>query len=118
MIVNSQNRKSSGILEDKLDNKRSKSLNILAYQKPQQSIPNRSGSFNPSLVNELRNPLTNIKLAAELLRSGDLYAEQKMFTDIIIRGVDRLNKLITDQFMIDKNGGFYLETKSEKDTPY
>jgi signal transduction histidine kinase len=61
-----------------------------------QILQKRPATFTSALVHELRNPLTNINLAAEILESGNLTEEQKKFVDIILRGAVRVNSLITD----------------------
>jgi signal transduction histidine kinase len=62
---------------------------------PLQIIKKKSGVFSTSLVHEVRNPLTNINLAADILELGGLSEEQKNFVEIIKRGVDRINNILT-----------------------
>ena len=51
--------------------------------------------FKTALVHEIRNPLTNIKLATELLEPSLRENEQQMrYLDIIKRNADRINVLI------------------------
>lgn len=52
--------------------------------------------FVYAAAHELRNPLSNIKLAVEMLRSKTSNDDQKMFLDIIIRSAGRINDLLLD----------------------
>ena len=52
--------------------------------------------FAVGLAHEVRNPLTNIGLAVEMLRSTELTDIQKLYIDIIMRGSGRINDLVTD----------------------
>lgn len=56
----------------------------------------QSGQFALDLAHEVRNPLSNIKLAVEMLRSVTNNDDQKMFLDIISRGSGRINDLLLD----------------------
>jgi len=52
-------------------------------------------AFTATLAHEVRNPLTNINLAVEMLASLNAGAEEKLLLDIIIRASARINELIT-----------------------
>ena len=52
--------------------------------------------FASALAHEVRNPLTNINLAVEMLQSTLMDSEQKMYLDIIMRGSVRIDDLVTD----------------------
>jgi len=52
--------------------------------------------FTNALAHEVRNPLTNINLAAEMLKAMLKDDEQKVFLDIIMRGSARINDLVAD----------------------
>ncbi|MEP6677200.1 MAG: ATP-binding protein [Ferruginibacter sp.] len=54
------------------------------------------GQFASALAHEVRNPLSNINLALELLKSTVLDNEQKMYMDIIIRGSGRISEVVVD----------------------
>jgi signal transduction histidine kinase len=59
-------------------------------------VPKQPGQFTTALAHEVRNPLSNINLAVEMLRSTIMDEEQKIFLDIIMRSSGRINGLITD----------------------
>ena len=52
--------------------------------------------FASALAHEVRNPLTNINLAVEMLHAGNLDHEQKLYLDMIIRASERINALVSD----------------------
>jgi signal transduction histidine kinase len=106
------------IMEEKLENKSTSSINKLAHSTPLQVLQDCTGIFAPALVHELRNPLTNIKLAAEILKSGSLNEEQRMFADTILRGVIRINNLVTDYLISYKKDEIISVSSSDKDSPY
>jgi signal transduction histidine kinase len=58
--------------------------------------PQRTNPFTSALVHEVRNPLSNIKLSLEMLKSAIGEVDRKRYIDIIARGSDRINELITD----------------------
>ncbi|MEJ0082732.1 MAG: histidine kinase dimerization/phospho-acceptor domain-containing protein [Puia sp.] len=60
-----------------------------------QILKKKSGVYATSLVHEVRNPLTNINLAADILVLGSLSEEQEKFVDIIKRGAERINHILT-----------------------
>src|SRR6185295_8621622 len=62
---------------------------------PKKLDPDR-GEFVYALTHELRNPLSTIKLAVEMLRSMTNNEDQEMFFDIISRGATRINDLLLD----------------------
>jgi signal transduction histidine kinase len=61
-------------------------------------------AFPSALAHEVRNPLTNINLALEMLTSTMLDDDQKLFLDIAKRGSSRINGLITDLLNSSKSG--------------
>ena len=63
---------------------------------PLQILKKKSGVFATSLVHEVRNPLTNINLAADILGLGSLSEEQEKFVAIIKRGAERINHILTN----------------------
>jgi signal transduction histidine kinase len=71
-------------------------LQKIATGIPLQIIKNKSGVFSTALVHEVRNPLTNITLATELIEMDALNEEQKKFIQIIKRSVDRINTILSD----------------------
>jgi len=52
--------------------------------------------FASALVHEVRNPLSNINLAVEMLKSLTSDDNHKIYLDIIVRGAVRINDLVTD----------------------
>ena len=52
--------------------------------------------FAPALAHEVRNPLSNINLAVEMLQSMIQDEEQKQYVDIILRASERINGLVND----------------------
>jgi signal transduction histidine kinase len=62
---------------------------------PIQILKKKSGVFATSLVHEVRNPLTNINLAVDILSLGNISEEQEKFVEIIKRGVERINHILT-----------------------
>jgi signal transduction histidine kinase len=56
----------------------------------------RPGQFASALAHEVRNPLSNINLAVEMLKSLVSNDDQKIYLDIIKRGAGRINNLVTD----------------------
>jgi two-component system, sporulation sensor kinase E len=63
---------------------------------PIQILKKKSGVFATSLVHEVRNPLTNINLAADMLGLSSLSEEQEKFVAIIKRGAERINHILTN----------------------
>lgn len=64
---------------------------------PANSIaPTQPGQFTAALAHEVRNPLTNINLAVEMLKSTKMDDEQRIYLDIIMRSSGRVNDLVTD----------------------
>lgn len=52
--------------------------------------------FLPALAHEVRNPLTAINLAVELLKQSGLDEEQQQFINVILRGSERIKELINN----------------------
>jgi signal transduction histidine kinase len=103
------------IMEDKLEEQRKISLKKFKAAVPPQVLQKRPLVFASALAHEVRNPLTNINLAAELIVSGTLDEEQKLFVEIIKRGVARINNLLTDFLTSHKNKEAHSETCSVND---
>jgi len=53
-------------------------------------------TISSTLTHELRNPLTNINLAVEILKRMITDKEQQAFLEIIVRGTMRINCLVND----------------------
>jgi signal transduction histidine kinase len=91
------------ILDDKFEEEeRTRLLHKITNGIPLQILKKKPGVYATSLVHEVRNPLTNINLAADILSLGNLSEEEEKFIDIIKRGVERINNLLAD-FLISHN---------------
>lgn len=91
------------VVEDKLaEEERVRLLHKINTGIPLQLLKKKPGVFATALVHEVRNPLTNIKLAADILGLGTLDEEQLKFVAIIDRGVERINKILAD-FLLSQN---------------
>jgi len=58
--------------------------------------------YIPALAHELRNPLTNIQLAVEFLKSAIKDDQLSIFPDIILRSTTRINELIIELLKYDQ----------------
>lgn len=54
-----------------------------------------SAQFNAALAHEIRNPIANINLSVEMLRSMLPDNASKIYLDIIARGTKRINDVVT-----------------------
>ena len=70
-----------------------KLINTLA---PQVKELNQSVEFTYTLAHEIRNPLSTINLAVEMLKITNNKKEKEACLDIIMRGSSRINNLLTD----------------------
>ncbi len=68
------------------------------------------GGFSSALAHEVRNPLTNINLALEMLTSTNLDDDQILYLDIAKRASLRINGIITD-LLTSSNPGEMLSDK-------
>jgi signal transduction histidine kinase len=59
-------------------------------------VQGRTGQFTSVMAHEIRNPLTSINLAAQMLQSLATDDNQKVYLDIIMRSSVRINDMITD----------------------
>lgn len=71
----------------------SKLFRSMAPVIPMQVLPDQ---FSSALAHEVRNPLSNIKLATQMLQSLISDDYQKRYLDIILRGSERINGILTD----------------------
>ena len=60
--------------------------------------------FSAALAHEIRNPLTNIELAVDMLLSTDLQSDQKFYLDVIKRASFRINGLVTELVTSGESG--------------
>ncbi|HLY68644.1 MAG TPA: HAMP domain-containing sensor histidine kinase, partial [Puia sp.] len=63
---------------------------------PDKMVEKKPDQFASALAHEIRNPLTNINLAAEMLQSTLIAKDQKIYLDIIMRASERINDLTAD----------------------
>jgi signal transduction histidine kinase len=70
--------------------------NMLWSLTPSKIVQEHPGQFASALAHEIRDPLSTIKLAGEMLRSTMSNDDQKLFLDIILRGSGRINEILTD----------------------
>ncbi len=80
---------------------RSLSQYKIAQKKPDQ--------FALALAHEIRNPLSNINLAIDMVKSSLVTDDQKIYLDIIARASVRINDLVNDLLQYFQPG----ETQSE-----
>jgi len=59
-------------------------------------MPLQPGQFGVALAHEVRNPLSNINLAVEMLRATITDGDQQLYLDIISRSSGRISTLVTD----------------------
>jgi len=69
--------------------------NLVATLVPSNGNRKKPDQF-ASLAHEIRNPLSTMSLAAEMLKAIITNDEQKGFLDMIIRGSRRINDILTD----------------------
>jgi signal transduction histidine kinase len=77
---------------------------------PPRLTPAPPTHFVSALAHEVRNPLTNINLAVEMLQSTILDGDQQLYLDIIMRGSGRISDLVTDFLGSSQTGQMKLET--------
>ena len=75
---------------------RSSSLSVL------YGTPDKPAGYISTLAHEVRNPLCNINLALEMLRSTQLDEEQSGLINIIMRGSGRIKDLINNLLVSDQ----------------
>jgi signal transduction histidine kinase len=86
-------------------NSSSLTANLFAAPAHAKIVRKQPTQFATALAHEIRNPLSNISLAAEMLKASMLDDEQKLCLDIIIRGADRIDRLVYDllsYYQVDK----------------
>ncbi len=66
------------------------------YLVPLKDAPEELSPFFSGLAHEIRNPLSNIKLAGEMLRSMISEPYMRSYLDIILRGSDKINTIVTE----------------------
>ena len=69
---------------------------------PLKIAQKESGAYDFLLAHEVRNPLTNIDLAMEMLLAGVKNEEHKTYMDIIVRSSMRINELMNELIKCQK----------------
>jgi signal transduction histidine kinase len=72
------------------------SANLFRTSPPQKTVQKRTDPFASALAHEVRNPLTNINLAVEMLKSTNRDVQQEIFLDIILRNSGRIDSLVNE----------------------
>ncbi len=88
------------------------SMNLFKSLIPPKVAPEQAAPFASALAHEVRNPLTNINLAVEMLKSTLKGDDQQIYLDIIMRGSDRINALVTDLLVSCQDDDQQPETHS------
>lgn len=76
------------------------SVNLFKSLIPPKVVQEQATPFASALAHEVRNPLTNINLAVEMLKTTLKGDDQKLYLDIILRGSGRINDLVTDLLVL------------------
>lgn len=76
--------------------KSSQASNVLKYLTLPAIVEKKSGQFTAAMAHEVRNPLTNINLAVEMLKMALSARDQKTYLDIIMRSSVRINELVNE----------------------
>jgi signal transduction histidine kinase len=66
------------------------------YLLPLKDAPEELSPFFSGLAHEIRNPLSNIKLATEMLLASITDIHQRSYLDIVLRGSDKINLIVTE----------------------
>jgi signal transduction histidine kinase len=69
---------------------------LLKYLTLPAIVEKKSGQFTTAMAHEVRNPLTNINLAVEMLKMELNARDQKTYLDIIMRSSVRINELVNE----------------------
>ncbi|MDC1130256.1 HAMP domain-containing sensor histidine kinase, partial [Candidatus Pelagibacter sp.] len=71
-------------------------------------------NFSTDLVHEIRNPLTSLKSASEILHETDDHGQRSKLIDILNHDVQRIERLITDYSQILKDEVILSKEKMKK----
>jgi signal transduction histidine kinase len=72
------------------------SANLFKFLGPHTNGQKEPGLFACALAHDIRNPLTTINLAVQMLRSSANVHNNKLYLDIILNASGQVNDLITD----------------------
>jgi signal transduction histidine kinase len=84
------------------------SRNLTGFPAPVQLVQEKPAQFTSMMAHEIRNPVTNIKLAVQMLKSLITDNYQRMYLDIILRGSEQVNTIVT---------GLLTSAKSDENEP-
>ena len=90
----------------------SKSLDEMTHELQQRV--NTAENFSTDLVHEIRNPLTSLKSASEILNETDDQAQRNKLVNIINHDVQRIERLITDYSQMLKDEVALSKEKMKK----
>ena len=114
--IKEKNRKKTNIEELKNRNDElgtlSKSLDDMTNEL--QKRITHAENFSTDLVHEIRNPLTSLKSASEILHETDDQAQRTKLIDILDHDVERIERLITDYSQMLKDEVALSKEKMKK----
>jgi len=115
-IIKEKSRKKTNINELKSRNdelgKLSISLDDMTHEL--QKRISHAENFSTDLVHEIRNPLTSLKSAAEILHETEDQAQRHKLIDILDHDVQRIERLITDYSQMLKDEVALSKEKMKK----
>ena len=115
-IIKEKSRKKTNIDELKSRNdelgKLSTSLDDMTHEL--QKRISHAENFSTDLVHEIRNPLTSLKSAAEILHETEDQAQRHKLIDILDHDVQRIERLITDYSQMLKDEVALSKEKMKK----
>ena len=115
-IIKEKSRKKTNINELKSRNDElgtlSNSLDDMTYEL--QKRISHAENFSTDLVHEIRNPLTSLKSASEILHETEDYEQRTKLIDILNHDVQRIERLITDYSQMLKDEVALSKEKMKK----
>jgi len=79
---------------------------------PASNVTKKTPHQLAALVHEVRNPLANVNLAADMLKTIITSEDQKLYLDIIMRNSIRINNVLTDMLRTFQPDETHLEEHS------